>query len=147
VVGKMSWNVWKLMFGLACTAAIGCSRGSEGPETASATGTVTYKGAPVAGAVVVFRPDGNGDVGQAAETSTGDDGTFVMHTSLGRGEYKAGAVPGNYLVEIRKVEPPQNDTQAPRSLLPAKYGTARTSGLTANVELAGANEFKFELVD
>lgn len=132
---------------LVCLLACGCSRAPEGPATALATGTVTYKGAPVVGAVVVFRPDGSVAELQAAECSTGDDGVFSMQTSLGKGNYQEGVVPGKYLVEIRKVEPPPDFTGPVRSVLPTRYASVRTSGLQATVEPDSDNDFKFELTD
>ena len=112
---KTSCASWTAIIALACFAMGGCNRGPDGPTTALATGTVTYKGAPVVGAVVVFRPEAQGEDTRAAETSTGDDGRFSMQTSLGRANYKEGVVPGNYAVEIRKVEPPPDFT-GPRAL-------------------------------
>jgi hypothetical protein len=132
---------------LACLGICGCNRGPEGPTTALATGTVKYKGAPVVGAVVVFRPQAPGENALAAETSTGEDGRFSMQTSLGGANYQEGVVPGNYAVEIRKVEPPPDFTGPPRSILPAKYGSIETSGLKATVDPSGENDFTFELTD
>ncbi len=70
-----------------------------------------------------------------------------------------GAVPGEYKVAVLKVQVsrpdrPANapdDAPAPppeeKSLLPSKYGSGQSSGLTASVKSDGPNDFSFDLRD
>src|SRR5215218_3825601 len=81
----------------------GCSKKANF-ETAKAGGSVTYKGAPIEGAIVVFLPAAEGNSARPAETRTTADGSFAMQTSAGSGKYQDGIPPGEYLVSVRKVE-------------------------------------------
>ena len=134
---------------------MGCaSAGLEG--TIAASGTVTHNGQPVEGAAVVFSPEGEG---RAASGLTDASGRFQLQT-LTAGD---GVMPGKYQVAISKTEveggmseeeslayaekhgaPP---TVTVKELLPEKYKSPATSGLTAEVTAGGKNEFTFDLKD
>jgi hypothetical protein len=126
----------------------GCGDTSSNPDMVPVTGSVTYRGQPVAGANVVFQADERGSFGL-----TDDRGRFRLQT-LEPGD---GALPGQYTVIISKVEitVPQFDEghpqyvppPPPKYLVPRKYAEARTSGLTANVVQGQKNEFSLELKD
>ena len=140
----------------------GC--GSSGPDVDAhpVSGTVTYKGGPVEGAIVTFVPD-SGD--NAASGTTDASGKYSLNT-LGI----AGAAVGSYKVKIVRMQignpgaPPmvmgQGD-QDPSSYkaecekdgacasvdpLPEKYSKTKTSELTATVK-EGENTVNFELTD
>ncbi len=66
----------------------GC--GSDGIGTAAVKGTVTYKGAPVDGATVMFAPTGSD--GKTAAGTTDAQGNFTLATI----EAGDGAMPGSY---------------------------------------------------
>jgi hypothetical protein len=123
--------------------------------TKPVTVTVTYKGAPVEGAVVTFADQG--DKPANANGITDAQGKAKLKTYID-GD---GAVVGSHKVAIAKMEAvggqnvevddPKYDPNAPpstvKSHLPQKYSSPATSGLTAEVTAAGPNEFPFELKD
>lgn len=145
------------------TLVLGCSGGGPDIGAVKASGTVTYKGAPVEGAQVAFLPDGSG---RAAAGTTDGSGRFTLNTA-GAGD---GVVPGSYKVIVMKAAtaaPVATDAnlsqeerdaaarvalerggkKAPQDLLPAKYKSPATSGLTAKIAKDAKNEFTFELKD
>ena len=127
----------------------GC--GSGRPKTVVVTGTVTYKGDPVEDASVVFFKD------KGAPPATGQtdaSGTFTLTTF----EPNDGAVPGDYVVTVAKVEsapditddgrlPPPPSDKPSKSLIPMKYSEPKSSGLKETVDAPGPNEFSFYLTD
>jgi hypothetical protein len=133
------------------TGFAGC--GSSGPTTVEVTGTVTYNNSPVAGAAVMFQ----GGTGRPATGETDSQGKFTLRT-FGADD---GAVPGEYVVTITKVEsvppgqpggdagrePPTSTRTPPKSLIPMKYNDAKTSGLKETVSESGPNDFTFNLTD
>jgi hypothetical protein len=141
---------------LLCSAVLlicGCStKPDDRPHRTPAGGSVLYKGQPVADATVLFEPVG---ATPAAAGQTDAKGSYQLQTF----DPADGAVPGEYKVAIRKVEitrggksePVPDDYVGPppdeKWLLPAKYGAASTSGLTATVKEGAKNVFTFELSD
>ena len=130
-----------LLLGLLVTA-LGC--GESGPPLFEATGSVTFRGNPVENASVTFQPEG----GQPAVGRTDAQGNFQL-TTRGR----PGVAPGPSKVAITSVEAIGKPSQNPemgaatrlRSLIPVKYSKFESSGLTANVQDSGENNFVFEL--
>ena len=122
----------------------GCAAEVEGPETATAGGTLTYKGQPVAGAMITFHPVTRGQ-GQTCQIQTDETGQFNMVTGLPGGKQKPGAVPGEYTVTAikQKMEP----GGLPTNELPDSYMSPIKSPLKVTVELGGENEFALELED
>jgi hypothetical protein len=132
-----------------------CNKGSD---LHAAKGTVTYNGAPVAGANVTFMHTS----GQIAVASTDAQGQFTVMTGA-----NPGAALGEYKVGITKMSdmmtgsasPKAEDMMKmaqergkpppkPKSEVPEKYGAPQTSGLTATVtQDESKNVFKFELKD
>ncbi len=86
----------------------GCGGGGIAPVR----GVVTLEGAPVAGATVLFMPDGQGG-GRPASGFTASDGTFRLST------YKPddGAPAGKYRVLIQKTEAAKDRGAAERAAL------------------------------
>lgn len=120
------------------------------PPTYPVTGVVMHAGAPVAGATVVFvsePSDGSSQV--AAVGRTDGAGRFRLRT-FRDGD---GAVAGSHAVQIEKLtwirqpadHPEDSRPPEPVSLLPERYRTAATSGLTAAVAPSRTNEFRFDL--
>ncbi len=110
------------------------------------TGTVTYKGKPVANANVLCVGPG----GITATGMTNELGQFAQLSTHQRGD---GLVPGDYKVAIT---PPStsSDANAPASYdapppppFPAKYLAADTSELTITVTADGPRTFNLELKD
>lgn len=136
-----------------CAAAMfvlsGCGGEASGQrETARVQGTVTYQGQPLTTGTVFFVPEGGGPT---AEGQIGEDGTFELTTY----EEGDGAVPGKHGVmihaqrEVQEVLPEDEDPDNPQDpqLIPPKYSSVETSGLTATVTADGENSVKFELQD
>jgi hypothetical protein len=135
---------------------VGC--GSKLPPgakpTKKVTVTVTYKGAPVDGAVVTFvnvdgPPSANGRTDAQGKTQLktyvdGDGATLGQHKVIVE---KSEAVGGQTIGP----EDPKYDPNAPpptiKHHVPQKYGSIATSGLTAEVKDGSPNEFSFELKD
>jgi len=120
------------------------------PKVYPVQGVVLYKGAPVEGAVVVFRSETKQ---VAAQGTTDSQGRFSL-TTYDQGD---GVVEGKHQVRISKIKvepaPPLANPEAnpvpPKelNLLPARYADFKTSKLTADVAPSGTNEFEFTLTD
>lgn len=153
----------RLVSPLACGALVllvGCGGSATDKfkqarqKTTKASGTVVYRGQPLADAIVVCFPTVAGPNAVAASAYTDSSGNF----SLQAYPPDKGAVPGDYQVTIQK-DAPQEAAAAgpaahdapppppPKPLIPAKYGKIETSGLTLKVPEAGVTDIKFELVD
>jgi hypothetical protein len=129
-------------------AAIGC--GGNTPRTAAVSGTVTYKGKPLPNASVSFVPV-KGD-GRAASGVTNSAGRF----DLGTFAADDGAIPGSYRIGIiarGPDRPPKagemgsgmpGEMMPGDPLIPQKYFTPETSGLTWEVK-RGSNRVELEL--
>lgn len=116
---------------LACHVVFifaGCSR-SDQPELGDVNGTVTIEGMPLAGAIIIFKPD----VGRAATGITDPEGKYDDLEYL-YGVYGAKVGPNtvSFAYEIGSSGPP----------IPSKY--AGNSELKIDVK-AGANTFDFSL--
>jgi hypothetical protein len=156
----MSLSPRLLLCAVAALLLTGCP-GAGLPEgarpTYKTTVTVTYNGAPVEGATVAMVDAGTPPAPSYGLTDA--QGVAVMKTN-----YAEGAVVGSHQVWITKQETvggaPQADQDSPeydpyaadvptqiKYLLPQKYASRTTSGLTAEVTTSGPNEFKFDLTD
>ncbi len=147
---------------------VGCSSqpsGPERPKTIPVTVTVKYKGQPVEGAIVTFKPkspDGKGATGRTDAngvakmmTFTAGDGCLPGSYSVTIVKYETAQASGAsaeeseeaYEAEMAKAMEGEEEEEAPpKSLLPEKYAKPETSGLTADVSEQN-NEFTFELTD
>lgn len=142
---------------LAMTASfVGCGSPASVEGVVATTGTVTHQGQPVEGATVTFAPDGSG---RACSGLTDASGRFKM-TTLQPGD---GSIPGKYKVSVSKSElvgdmsheetmayieqHGKGPTITVKELLPAKYKSTESSGLTAEVTEGGENDFTFDLTD
>jgi len=160
------WFSW-VVCGLAAAVLAGCGGGEL--DVVPATGTVTLDGQPVEGATVTFVPQ-DAD-GRTATGTTDQSGKFVLQTA-GAGE---GALPGKYKVTVSKVavgaaagteatteeqgmqqvmqqmqgaRDPAAQLSKPlqeQDQLPARYKSADTSGLEAEVKAGEDNNFTFDL--
>ncbi len=150
---------------MAILFSSGCGGSSaSGVPTDAVSGSVKFKGEPLAGATVTFIP-----VGGAIPPGSTDPETSVR-TAVAKtdasGEFKLttvnqndGAIPGDYNITVTKLEerpaaPPSTDIAAPppkpspvKSLIPAKYGDPATSGLKATVKQGGPNRVELNLVE
>lgn len=146
---------------IACGAG-GCSgrrydKWRDGlPPAHPAGGTVTYQGRPLGQATVVFLADVPGkDRSLAAVALTDAAGRFRLRT------YRDGdgAIAGTHRVTVRRmvVTTPGGKPLVPNAsgdildlptekhLIPEKYASPETSGLSATVSAGGTNEFSFAL--
>ena len=128
---------------IAALLIAGCSSGNEFP-TAKVTGKITYRGKPVPTGTIMFVPEGN------MPTATGEiqpDGTYQLTTY----DANDGAVLGPHAVSITAIEEqkdvlPAQRSGTPEPIVPAKYMSHTTSGLTAEVK-DEPNSLDFELKD
>ena len=104
-------------------------------------GKVTVKGQPVTRGTVVYIPKDSKETScKTASGEIGSDGTYVLKTpGIGNG-----AVVGQYTVAVRGRGLNDPETMPPNRQIPARYATARQSGLTADVK-PGQNEINFDL--
>ena len=123
-----------ILVSAACPVVSGCGDGR--PGRVPVTGTVVYRGQPLAGGDVVFFPV-EGSPGNRARGKANNRGEFALTTFI-EGD---GAVPGDYKVMVFAYRPadPQRDAGriAPRAGFPAvpeKYFNVQTTDLTAKVE-------------
>jgi len=145
--------------GLALVAALLVGCGPSGPENAlptyPTTAKVTYKGAPVEGAIVAF-------INEAAPAygRTDENGVAAMKTY----QEGDGAIAKIHNVTISKtnttgdaadVDQDSEDYDPSKAygtlkveyFVPQKYASPVTSKLVAEVKELALNEFNFELVD
>ncbi len=153
---------------LSICVLAGCG-GETLPTTARARGVVTYKGAPVEGARVMFHPVDGG--ARTSYGTTDASGKFELST-FGTGD---GALIGRHKVTITKAEMPtenltKTDVEAmqnrgisampgyegmmgvggkpaekPKMLLPDTYADKKKTTLEVEVVTDGKNQFPFEL--
>jgi hypothetical protein len=126
----------------ALLVALGCSSSGE-LTTAPVSGKVTYNGKPVPNGTVMFVPD----QGPAATGEIAKDGSYRL-TTYNDGD---GAVLGNHKISITALQDtsgalPEQRSGTPKALVPRKYLSHETSGLTAEVQ-SGDNVVDFSLTD
>ena len=150
---RRTWSWMAVVAASSITASVGCSgSGVPGrPPTHPVTGSVSLDGKPVAGATVTLVPQGGG---HPAVAVTGPGGDFRL-TTFQAGD---GAVAGTYGLAVEKrvaagagtgagdeYQPPTGPLPPPENVLPAKYASAETSGLSATVEKGQPNTVTLDL--
>lgn len=164
-------NYWALFCALLVAVA-GCSQKNKPTlsGTVPVTGTVTYKGQAIEGAVVGFIPLDK-ETGKPANAVTDAQGKFTLQTYLAGTTQAKGALPGDYMVTVAKIAasgpaPEYNNFAGPsgpvlgettssdgkaadltKMELPAKFGDPEQSGLKATVKSSGNEPFSFALTD
>jgi len=120
------------------TVLVGCGEESDQPDLAKVTGVVTYDGQPLESGTIVFYPAaGRSASGEIAKGEILPLTTFKPEDGVPIGKHK---------VAIQSLDGDGKDMYAKRtSLIPEKYGSPETSGLTAEIKSGEANELKFEL--
>lgn len=152
------FNSW-FVLPTACllTGILGCSDDVAVPTTVPVTGSLTYKGAPLAEAEVGFVSKlDNKDV-LAARGFTNSEGQYELTTYIDPEHEVSGATPGEYVVIVQKTEHKDNDqvmkefmanpAMTFKPLIPAKYTEKGSSPLKATVSVDGDNTFDFTLED
>jgi hypothetical protein len=144
--------------------AAGCGGEAQGPTLHPVSGTVTYKGAPVANVQVSFV---NEAASRYASGTTDAEGKFQLMSF----KENDGAIAGEHVVLVSKQEvvtppaggdPPSmdemyknyeqttqktGDGSGEAGGIPAKYATVDTSPLKQQVSADGPNEATIELED
>lgn len=121
---------------LAVTIAVtvGCGRSRVGLPTVPVSGTVMYKGKPLAEAFVVFMNKPKG--GRPGSGMTDAQGQFELATFVGGKQWADGALPGDYTVLVLKTEKVDGRAADPSALMNAsreeleKMATAFQEGAT-----------------
>ena len=142
--------------GLVAALLVVCLGGcgaNDGSQPIRAGGVVTYQGKPLPNAEVVFAPE---DQRRVANAITDGEGRF----SLGTYRPGDGALPGKHRVTIIARGPakqpppgspaalmPEDYTVPGDPLIPAKYFSPATSGLSAVVGTRGGNDVGVHLQD
>lgn len=154
-------RVWPVLAGCGIAlGAVGCGSDDGRPPLARVSGTVTYKGKPLAGAAIVFLPEKQGI--RSALSVTDEQGRYKLWTY----EKGDGAPVGNHQVTVALRGPPEKAALHPsvkgknlgeayyeqvaatgKPLIPEKYFNPDTSGLTANVVKGKDNVVDFDLED
>jgi len=168
LLAKIGSKIFSASAVLVVVLVIGCG-GDELGKRYAVYGSITYKGKPLPKGTIAFvsdKPDGRGASGVI------QDGKYQLTTQV----ENDGAFPGTYLVtindividasiaeaETKKLAAKKNVQMAPGGMVdqaqqgkalrkaannvPAKYASASTSGLKAEVK-ASSNKFDFELTD
>ncbi len=135
------------LLGLVLPSLAGCGSGEEKLDLVPASGVLTYKGKPLSGYQVFFKPEG--DL-RPANGTTDENGKFVLGTA---GDAN-GALVGKFNVYI--ILPPEDlevesgrETQAMvqerKSALPRKFELPTTSGIVIEVPAGGSDTLNIEL--
>jgi hypothetical protein len=132
-----------LWISLVAVLSTGCTK-KGALETAPVSGKVTYRGKAVPTGTVMFVPD----EGPAATGEIDSEGAYKL-TTYAAGD---GAVIGTHKVTITALQDmkdalPEQRSPTPPPIVPAKYLSAETSGLVAEVKAGTNNEVNFELQD
>jgi hypothetical protein len=136
-------------------ALVGCNQAPQLKGLVPASGTVTFNGEPVEGAMVIFIPDSEGTSMRAASATTGGaNGRFTLMTL----QPADGAFPGTYKVTVEKTETTENDQTVRMGpdgramdnlmtvdFLPLKYMDISTSDLTVEIPPRGNRNITLEL--
>jgi hypothetical protein len=144
---------------LVALASLGLDAGcGNGPHLAPVQGKVTYKGAPVPTGTITFHPV---EGGRSASGTITSDGSYSLARRMPGDE----VIVGKYTVTIEATEaaaqitttqhvasltdevtviPDARVSAPPKELVPVKYSTVESSGLTATVN-SGPNQIDFNL--
>jgi hypothetical protein len=128
-----------VLLGLAALLGSSCSGGNRLPVY-PVRGQVFYDGKPAARALVIFHPLADGPVKELRPAGhVAADGTFAL-TTYAEGD---GAPAGDYAVTVdwRQPTPPVDGAEPGPSLIPARYNSPSSSGLTVTVS-SGHNDLE-----
>jgi hypothetical protein len=152
-------------------AVLGCGSGGKGPRIAAAGGTLTYKGAPVADATVLISPAkgpvamaitdaqgkftcftgatrgavvGDAKVSVRVPIPAGEGGSTVLDSQSKDAKSGADFMSKMAQSQYDRTKKGSEKGKVAKSLLPEKYSSPETSGLTVKVS-ADASKNNFEL--
>jgi len=152
----MNWNSrlsWLFVVSFLSAMVSGCGGGGVS-GTVPVSGKVSYKGQPVAGAIVTF--NGEGAESRTAVAVSEADGTYKLRTLESEG-----ALPGKYKVTVIKTEAAESAALSmedaakqagkpaaeAKELLPPKYASGAETPLQFEVKSGAANTFDLPLED
>lgn len=134
---------WHTVLTLSLGLLVFAGCGNSGHSLTKVHGTVRYDGAPVTSGTVQFQ----GQPGQTPELSPGtgiinSDGTYTVTSAHG-----PGLMPGKYLVAVVSMESGDLEAAQPavKWLVPEKYASPTTSGLTADINSQSKMPLDFDL--
>lgn len=168
LLAKIGSKIFSVSTVLVVVLVVGCGGDDLGKRYA-VSGTITYKGKPLPKGSIAFisdKPDGRGASGVIEDgkyqltTQTANDGAFpgtyqitindiVVDTAAAEAETKKLAAKKNVQIGLPGMVDPAQQAKALRKAannVPAKYVSAATSGLKAEVK-ASSNKIDFELTD
>lgn len=128
----VDWNCF-LLASAALVFLAGCSGSTA--DIVKVSGKVTYDGQPVKVGNVQFLPVAGQTGVQPATGMILEDGSYQMTSVHGKG-----VQPGNYQVSVSSMESIDvtETPMPPKYLVPEKYSTPQTSGLTVEVKAGAA---------
>ena len=128
---------------LLSAMTVGCGSSSQLKGLVPASGVFRFQGEPLEGVVVVLNPISvSTEFPRAAFGVTDASGHFVLRTL----QPNDGAYPGEYAVTATKIVPaPWNPEVEGINILPPKYESPDTSGITATVGPKGTKDIVVEL--
>jgi len=148
-----------VLAGMGAVLILGCGDSTGLEKRYPVSGTVTYKGKPVEKGRINFIPTADG--GRAAGGDI-EDGEYELTTA----EPGDGAIPGSYKVTVLAIERDDSKlkeiakggqfhhdaafakaVRSAKKLVPAKYQSVESSGLTAEVKAQTNSGVNFELTD
>jgi hypothetical protein len=135
-ISKSACKVRHGLIGIVILSSVGCGAGTKPPDLYAVSGKVTFQGKPLPGAKLVFIPekqDAKAPPGGVPGGETDDDGNFEMTWGT---DQIAGAPAGKYKVIVfayKDLGEAHDDEVKPPSLIPERYNSPTTSGLTATV--------------
>ena len=130
-------------------SSLGCGSSTTVPDLYPASGKVTFEGKPVPGAKLVFIPANEDPKKPSVERSAGETDEEGNYELAWGDDQAAGSPAGKYKVIIfafQKVDSNFDSEDKPASLIPEKYNSPVSSGLTADVKEDSENVINFELV-
>lgn len=113
----------------------GCG-GPAGPTVVPVSGTVEYKGQPLANGIVTFSP-ADPKTGRPAQADIKPNGTFQLSTFVPGDGILAGDYAVSITSSIKGTEPLERDKGTGiggKSAIPEKYNDPKTSGLKETIE-------------
>ena len=148
--GNEMWRTlcWcgSLVVGLAILSGCAGKMKEDLPEVFPVTGVVKMNGQPLAGASVMFNGTSKGKARTGAG-STNAKGEFKIVTF----QHREGAVPGEHIVTVSKIntpteaDPKTGELPPAVELLPIRFNDLGVTPLRATVSDKGKNHFEFTL--
>ncbi len=145
----LSKNAMLSLWMIVSICAFGC--GEQRPvadivKTVAAGGVLTFQGKPLENYQVIFHPK---DKQRPASGRTDADGRFQMGTNR-PGD---GATPGSHQVTVTYAGPVTNlapgdelkEVPPPKIVIPEKYGSVESSGVTQEIPAGGDSNLKIDL--